>query len=125
MAQGTQAKVMTRPQERAVLDHVRTTRNPHRDRVLFLFSLKAGLRAKEIAALKHGTWPAASAVEEENARKAGENTDESVGQQRPFTGVTPSRIAVENRHGHGHTAPAFTGLEVRGFQRTAEASWQA
>ncbi len=54
MAQGTQAKVMTRPQERAVLDHVRTTRNPHRDRVLFLFSLKAGLRAKEIAALNMG-----------------------------------------------------------------------
>ncbi len=94
MAQGTQAKVMTRPQERAVLDHVRTTRNPHRDRVLFLFSLKAGLRAKEIAAFKHRAWSAASAVEEENARKAGENTDESVGQQRPFTGVTPSRIAV-------------------------------
>ena len=105
MAQGTQAKVMTRPQERAVLDHVRTTRNPHRDRVLFLFSLKAGLRAKEIAALKHGIWSAASAVEEKHARKEDENTDESVGQQRPLTGVTPSRRA--------------------GFQRTGEASWQA
>ena len=69
MAQGTQAKVITRPQERAVLDHVRTTRNPHRDRVLFLFSLKAGLRAKEIAALKHRAWSAASAVEEKHARK--------------------------------------------------------
>ncbi len=53
MAQGTQAKVITRPQERAVLDHVRHTRNPERDRVTFLLSLKAGLRAKEMAAL---TW---------------------------------------------------------------------
>ncbi len=50
MAQGTQAKVSTRPQERAVLEHVRHTRNPERDRVTFLLSLKAGLRAKEIAA---------------------------------------------------------------------------
>ena len=51
MAQGTQAKVITRPQERAVLEHVRHTRNPERDRVTFLLSLKAGLRAKEIALL--------------------------------------------------------------------------
>ncbi len=51
MAQGTQAKVITRPQERAVLEHVRHTRNPERDRVMFLLSLKAGLRAKEIALL--------------------------------------------------------------------------
>ncbi len=53
MAQGRQAKIITRHQERAVLDHLRYTRNPDRDRVLFLLSLKAGLRAKEIAAL---TW---------------------------------------------------------------------
>ena len=53
MAQGKQAKIITRPQERAILDHLRHTRNPHRDCVLFLLSLKAGLRAKEIAAL---TW---------------------------------------------------------------------
>jgi integrase/recombinase XerD len=53
MAQGKQAKVITRPQERAVLDHLQYTRNPERDRVMFLLSLKAGLRAKEIAAL---TW---------------------------------------------------------------------
>ncbi len=54
MAQGTQTKVITRPQERAVLDYLRHTRNPERDRVTFLLSLKAGLRAKEIAALQWG-----------------------------------------------------------------------
>ena len=53
MKQGKQAKTITRPQERAVIDHLRHTRNPARDRVLFLLSIKAGLRAKEIAAL---TW---------------------------------------------------------------------
>jgi integrase/recombinase XerD len=63
---GKQAKVMTRVQERAVLDHLRYTRNPDRDRALFLLSIKAGLRAKEIAAL---TWDmvtdATSAVAED------------------------------------------------------------
>ena len=53
MAQGKQAKVITRHQERAVLDHLGHTHNPERDRVMFLLSLKAGLRAKEISAL---TW---------------------------------------------------------------------
>jgi integrase/recombinase XerD len=36
-----------------ILHHLETTRYPWRDRVMFLLSLKAGLRAKEIAAL---TW---------------------------------------------------------------------
>lgn len=53
MAQGKQAKVITRPQERAVLEHLKSTRNPQRDTVMFLLSIKAGLRVKEIAAL---TW---------------------------------------------------------------------
>ncbi len=53
MAQGKQAKVITPHQERAVLEHLRSTRNPQRDQVMYLLSLKAGLRAKEIAAL---TW---------------------------------------------------------------------
>ncbi len=53
MAQGKQAKVITPHQERVVLEHLRSTRNPERDRVMFLLSLKAGLRAKEMAAL---TW---------------------------------------------------------------------
>ncbi len=52
MSQGRQAKIITRTQERAVLDHLKYTRNPERDRVMFLLSLKAALRAKEIASLR-------------------------------------------------------------------------
>ena len=52
MAQGKQAKIITPTQERAVLDHLKCTRNPVRDRSMFLLSMKAGLRAKEIAALR-------------------------------------------------------------------------
>ena len=51
--QGKQAKSVRPTQERALLGFLDTTRYPVRDRVMFLLSLKAGLRAKEIAVL---TW---------------------------------------------------------------------
>ena len=51
--QGKQAKIVSPTQERAILGYLVTTRYPARDRVMFLLSMKAGLRAKEMAAL---TW---------------------------------------------------------------------
>ena len=51
--QGKQAKILSPVQERIILRYLETTRYPSRDRVMFLLSIKAGLRAKEIAAL---TW---------------------------------------------------------------------
>jgi integrase len=54
MALTKQAKILTKPQAEAVLAYLSTTRYPVRDRVIFLLSVKAGLRAKEIASL---TWP--------------------------------------------------------------------
>ena len=51
--QGKQAKIVSPTQERAILGYLATTRYPARDRAMFLLSMKAGLRAKEIAAL---TW---------------------------------------------------------------------
>ena len=54
MAQGKQAKVLSEAQAKAVLRHVEDHgRYPDRDKVMVLLSLKAGLRAKEIAEL---TW---------------------------------------------------------------------
>jgi integrase len=53
MPQGKQAKMLTQKQETAVLTYLQTMRYPVRDRVMFLLSIKAGLRAKEIAFL---TW---------------------------------------------------------------------
>ena len=53
MALGKQAKVLTRQQQDAVLSYLATTRHAVRNRVVFLLSVKAGLRAKEIASL---TW---------------------------------------------------------------------
>src|SRR5437879_13850885 len=53
MMQGKQAKIVSPIQERALLGYLATTRYPVRDCVLFLLSMKAGLRAKEMASL---TW---------------------------------------------------------------------
>ena len=51
--QGKQAKMVSPTQERAMLGYLATTRSPAHDRVLFLLSLKAGLRANAMASL---TW---------------------------------------------------------------------
>lgn len=48
---GRQAKILTRTQERALLRHAASGRYPERDRVMVLLSIKAGLRAGEIAKL--------------------------------------------------------------------------
>jgi integrase len=53
MPHGKQAKMLTPKQETAVLTYLQTMRYPVRDRVMFLLSIKAGLRAKEIGLL---TW---------------------------------------------------------------------
>ena len=51
---GKQAKILSDGQVERLLSFASTTRNPLRNRVLVLLSLKAGLRAGEIANL---TWP--------------------------------------------------------------------
>jgi integrase/recombinase XerD len=53
MGLGKQAKTLSKGQTEAVLGYLAKTRWPKRNRVIFLLSAKAGLRAKEIAGL---TW---------------------------------------------------------------------
>jgi integrase/recombinase XerD len=53
MALGKQAKILSDKQIRAVLAELDTRRYPLRDRVIFLLSIKSGLRAKEVASV---TW---------------------------------------------------------------------
>ena len=52
MALGKQAKILSDRQQAAVLNLIQSTRYPYRNRVIFLLSMKAGLRAKEIACLQ-------------------------------------------------------------------------
>ena len=53
MALGKQAKTLTKAQVDAALGYISKSRYPVRNRVILLLSVKAGLRAKEIASL---TW---------------------------------------------------------------------
>ena len=53
MGLGKQAKSLTKAQVDAALGYLSNTRHPLRNRVILLLSVKAGLRAKEIARL---TW---------------------------------------------------------------------
>ncbi len=64
MALGKQAKILTDKQVRAVLAELENRRYPTRDRVMFLLSIKAGLRAKEIASV---TWAMTTDAEGEVA----------------------------------------------------------
>ncbi len=50
---GKQAKILSDQQTRSLLVFASSTRNPHRNHLIVLLSLKAGLRAGEIAKL---TW---------------------------------------------------------------------
>jgi integrase/recombinase XerD len=52
MALGKQAKTLSKNQIDTVLAYLSNSRYPQRDRVIFLLSVKAGLRAMEIANLK-------------------------------------------------------------------------
>ncbi|NGX96268.1 MAG: site-specific integrase [Candidatus Afipia apatlaquensis] len=53
MTLGKQAKPLSKGQIEAVLGYLTKTRHPIRNRLIFLLSIKAGLRAREIALL---TW---------------------------------------------------------------------
>lgn len=52
MGIGKQAKTLTNKQIDSVLDYLSRSRSPKRNKAIFLLSVKAGLRAKEIASLR-------------------------------------------------------------------------
>ena len=52
MSLGKQAKVLNKHQINMMLNHLSTTRLPVRNQLIFLLSVKTGLRAKEIANLR-------------------------------------------------------------------------
>jgi len=52
MGLGKQSKILSNKQIKAMLEHLKTTRMPLRNQTIFLLSVKAGLRAKEISQLK-------------------------------------------------------------------------
>lgn len=72
MAQGKQAKVLTERQIVKALAHIESnSRYPTRDRVMFMLSIKAGLRAKEIASLTWGMVTDAEGKIGDESRESG------------------------------------------------------
>lgn len=65
MSLGKQAKPLSKGQIEAVLSYLAKTRHPIRNRLIFLLSIKAGLRAREIALL---TWRMVTDAEGEIGR---------------------------------------------------------
>jgi len=136
MGLGKQAKVLSKPQIDAVLGYLTSARCPERDRVMFLLSLKAGLRAKEIACLK---WSMITDAEgrlsdvplNKELRATLERwklvTDGSV-RPSPLVVTTEradrtSSYALVNKFAGWYRALGFSGASSHSGRRTAITGW--
>ena len=152
MSLGKQAKTLTKPQIDAVLGYLAKTRYPVRNRVIFLLSVKAGLRAKEIASL---TWSMVTDAEGvlsdtisltdvaskgRGGRVIPINKDlkaalaalkveaGKAGRQSPFVvtteraGITSS-YAIVNKFAAWYRALGFNGASSHSGRRTAITAW--
>ncbi len=153
MSLAKQAKILSKSQQEAVLAYLGSTRYPARDRLIFLLSVRAGLRAKEIAALK---WEMVTDAEGELAdvisltneaakgRRGGRAIpiakdlkaalkawkEEAKGDYRksPFVvtserGLCTSSYAIVNKFAGWYRALGFTGASSHSGRRTAITNW--
>ena len=153
MALAKQAKILSKPQQEAVLASLASTRYPVRDRVIFLLSVRAGLRAKEIAALK---WEMITDAEGELADVIALTNEAAKGRRggraipiakdlkvalvalkaeaasdyrnSPYVvtserGVSTSSYAIVNKFAGWYRALGFTGASSHSGRRTAITNW--
>jgi integrase/recombinase XerD len=93
---GKQAKTLTKGQIDAALGSIAGTRYPTRNRVILLLSVRAGLRAKEIASL---TWAMVTDAEDQIGRSIYLHDNASKGQSgRVIPMHTELRSALEALH---------------------------
>lgn len=129
MGLGKQAKTLTKGQVEATLGYLAKTRWPTRNRVIFLLSAKAGLRAKEIANL---TWRMVTdsrgdigqAVYLENAASKGRSgrvipmSDElrtALAEYSKTTVVASNRFLIESERSDRMSAQAIVNLFWRWY----------
>jgi len=98
MSLGKQAKTLTEAQEKSVLGFLSDGRHAQRNRVMFLLSVDAGLRAKEIAAV---TWEMVTDA-------TGDLTDEIRLQDKASKGKSGGVVFISQRLGAELTAFADT-----------------
>ena len=106
MGIGKQAKVLNQKQVEAVLHHIGKRRNGLRNQVIFLLSVRAGLRAKEIAALRWSMVLDASgavgdAIHLTNQASKG-NSGRVIPLNRQLLAVLVSLYQSQPRSGAGH-----------------------
>ena len=106
MGIGKQAKVLNQKQVDAVLHHIGKRRNGLRNQVIFLLSVRAGLRAKEIAALRWSMVLDASgsvgdAIHLTNQASKG-NSGRVIPLNRQLLAVLVSLYQSQPRPGAGH-----------------------
>lgn len=153
MALAKQAKILSKPQQEAVLAFLGSTRYPARDRLIFLLSVRAGLRAKEIAALKwemitdaEGELNDVIALTNEAAKgrrggraipiakdlkaalKAWKAEPEGDHRKSPYVvtserGLSTSSYAIVNKFAGWYRALGFTGASSHSGRRTAITNW--
>src|SRR5436190_15398935 len=100
MGLGKQAKTLSKGQTEAVLAYLAKTRWPTRNRLIFLLSVKAGLRAKEIA---HLTWW----MTNDSQGEVGRAMPAGFGQQGKVRQDDPAE-----RRSTGRSHPVSTGGEL-------------
>lgn len=153
MSLAKQAKILSKAQQETVLSFLSSTRYPLRDRLIFLLSVRAGLRAKEIAALK---WEMVTDAEGELNDVIALTNDASKGRRggraipiakdlkkaletwkaeadanyhkSPYVitserGLSTSSYAIVNKFAGWYRALGFTGASSHSGRRTAITNW--
>jgi integrase len=112
MALGKQAKTLSKGQIEAVLGYLAKTRHPARNRLIFLLSVKAGLRAKEIARL---TWWMTNDSQGEIARAIWLQDSASKGKSGRAIPLNDEvrKALIEYRRTVPHAGPFVIGTERR------------
>lgn len=153
MGLAKQAKILSMAQQEAVLAFLGATRYPARDRLIFLLSVRAGLRAKEIAALKwemvtdaEGELNDVIALTNEAAKgrrggraipiakdlkaalKAWKDAADGDHRKSPFVITTERKLstssyAIVNKFAVWYRALGFVGASSHSGRRTAITNW--
>ena len=125
MGIGKQAKILNPKQVEAILHHIGNRRNGLRNQVIFLLSIRAGLRAKEIASLK---WSMVVGADGEVADYIHLTNDASKGNSGRIIPINKGLEALlvklyvrERHHPQFDLAAAYVVRTERSIQTSAQA----
>lgn len=125
MGIGKQAKVLNPKQVEAILHHIGGRRNGLRNQVIFLLSVKVGLRAKEIACLKWSMVLGADGEVGECIHLTNDASKGNSGRIIPINkGLKASLIELYVRERHRHRFD-LAATHVVSTERSAKTSAQA